>query len=65
MIKTLSLRDDLGRTAKVRAGMLDEERRLGIGYYLNNIVEVEYETVSDVYNQAVFKGIRLDKRSML
>ena len=64
-VKTLSLKDNLGRTAKVRAGMLDEERRLGIGYYLNNIVEVEYETVSDVYNQAVFKGIRLDKRSML
>lgn len=62
MVKTLSLRDDLGRTAKVRSGMMDGERMLGVGFYLGNIVEIEYETVNDVYNQVVFKGIRLDKR---
>ena len=62
LIGSLTLQDSKGRTVDVGSGLTDEDRQYTNYYYIDSVVEIEYEKISDTYIQPVFKCIRRDKK---
>ena len=61
MIGSLVLTDKERRLVNVGSGLTDIDRKLPNHYYINKIIEIEYERIDDTYIQPIFKTIREDK----
>lgn len=61
MIGSLTLQDSQGRLVSVGSGLSDAQRDKPLAYYINKVVEIEYEQILDTYIQPTFVGIREDK----
>lgn len=61
MIGSLVLQDKEGRTVSVGSGLDDSMRGLPKDYFINKIVEIEYEQIIDTYIQPTFVRVREDK----
>ena len=60
-IGSLVLKDSKGRIVAVGSGLSDFDRARNPEYYLNKIVEIEFEQIIDTYIQPTFIRIRDDK----
>ena len=60
-IGSLILRDSEDREVKVGSGLSDYLRTKTPDYFINKIVEIEYEQILSTYIQPTFIGIREDK----
>ena len=61
MIGSLLLEDSEGRRVKVGAGLSDEDRGKSRGYFVGNVIEIEYEQIIDTYIQPTYIQVRKDK----
>lgn len=61
MIGALLLVDNEGREVSVGSGLTDFDRARDPIYFINKVVEVEYEQIIDTYIQPTFISIRTDK----
>jgi DNA ligase-1 len=62
MIGSLILRDSEGRLVSVGSGLNDIDRQRPDMYFINKVIEIEYEQIIDTYIQPTFVRIREDKR---
>lgn len=60
-IGSLVLKDSKGRIVAVGSGLSDTDRYRDNSYFLNKIVEMEYEQIIDTYIQPTFIRVRDDK----
>lgn len=63
MIGSLILKDKAGRIVAVGSGLDDASRQKDISYYLNKVIEIEYEQIIDTYIQPTFIQVREDKQA--
>jgi len=61
MIGALVLEDSQGRRVQVGSGLDDNDRAADPQYFLDSVVEIEYEQILDTYIQPTFIQIRSDK----
>lgn len=61
MIGSLVLRDSKGREVSVGSGMDDADRSRGADYWMDKVVEIEYEQILDTYIQPTYLHMRWDK----
>lgn len=61
LIGSLVLKDSKGRVVAVGSGLDDNLRNKDKNYFLNKIIEIEYEQIIDTYIQPTFIRIRDDK----
>jgi ATP-dependent DNA ligase len=64
MIGSLVLTDKLGRIVKVGSGLDDNDRAKHKSYFLDKIIEIEYEQILDTYIQPTYIRIRDDKKEI-
>ena len=62
MIGSLILQDSKGRVVKVGSGLSDTDRTKGSDYFMNEVIEIEYEQIIGTYIQPTFIAVREDKR---
>lgn len=61
MIGSLVLKDTKGRIVKVGSGLSDEDRSKDYSYFIDSVIEVEYEQIIDTYIQPAYVSKRSDK----
>jgi len=61
MIGALVLVDSQGREVSVGSGLNDDDRAVPPSYFINEVIEIDYEQIIDTYIQPTFITIRLDK----
>jgi ATP-dependent DNA ligase len=64
MIGSLVLADKSGRVVKVGSGLDDSDRTKDKAYFLDKIIEIEYEQIIDTYIQPTYVCIRDDKKEI-
>lgn len=61
-IGSLVLQDSKGRQVNVGSGLDDSQRAMSYDYFLDKIIEIEYEQLMDTYIQPTFIRVREDKK---
>lgn len=64
MIGALILKDSKGRVVKVGSGLDDYSRAKEYSYFIDKVIEIEYEQILDTYIQPAFVCIREDKNNI-
>jgi ATP-dependent DNA ligase len=61
LIGALILVDSMGRTCNVGSGLTDADRSKDTSYFINRVIEIEYEQIIDTYIQPTFVCVREEK----
>ncbi len=56
LIGALVLQDSEGRIVSVGSGMTDEDRQQDAEFFIDKVLEIEYEQIADTYIQATFSS---------